>query len=87
MSRGYNEIIICKSNFKSTEDFENAIKRAVMVLLENNYIMTVEYDEPGLGIVWIKYEDSNASLGGYYPVWLSPEEYESIIWDSERKIN
>ena len=86
MSKKYNEIVICKSNFNSNEEFENAIKRAVMVLLENNYIMTIEYDEPGLGIVWIKYEDSDESLGGSYPVWLSPEEYDSIIWDTEREV-
>jgi hypothetical protein len=61
-----NELVICKDNFKSQEDFENAIKKAVMVLLENGYIMTVRYDEPGLGIVCIDFENDDQSLGALH---------------------
>ena len=41
MKKKVNDIVICKDQFKSKEEFEDAIKRAVMVLLENNYIMTI----------------------------------------------
>ena len=78
-----NDITICKKDYKTQEEFENAIKRAVMVLLENGYIMTIKYDEPGLGIVWIQYDDADETMGSYYPAWLLPEEYDSIIWDGE----
>ena len=78
-----NCITICRKTYDTQEDFENAIKKAVMVLLENEYIMTVRYDEPGLGIVCIDYENSDASIGAKYPYWLSPTEWESIIWDYE----
>ena len=76
-----NEIIICKDKYPTIDDFENAIKKVIMVLLNNGYIMTVRYDEPGLGIVSIEYEHNDKSLGSDYPYWLSPTEAESIIYD------
>ena len=78
-----NEIVICKDTYKTQEDFENAIKKAIMVLLNNNYIMTVRYDEPGLGIVCIEYNSDDESCGHYYPHWLSPTEWESVVWANE----
>ena len=69
-----NRITICKDRYKTKYDFENAIKRAVMLLLENDYIMTIKYDEPALGIVCIDYNYADRSFGAEYPVWLSPEE-------------
>ena len=69
-----NRITICKDRYKTQDDFENAIKRAVMLLLENDYIMTIKYDEPALGIVCIDYNYEDRSFGAEYPVWLNPEE-------------
>ena len=78
-----NNITICRDTYKTQEDFENAIKKAVMVLLDNEYIMTVRYDEPGLGIVCIDYEHGDQSYGGPYPYWLSPTEWERLVLDDE----
>ncbi len=78
-----NSIVICRDKYGSQEEFENAIKDAIMVLLNNDYIMTVRYDEKGLGIVVIDYESDDREFGGAYPYWLMPEEYESIVWDNE----
>lgn len=75
-----NEIVICKDEYKSKEDFENAIKDAIMVLLNNNYIATIKYDEKGLGIVAIDYNYADQGFGGHYPYWLLPEEWESVAW-------
>ena len=77
-----NQIVVCKEDYKSKEEFENAIKDAIMVLLNNNYIMTVRYDEKGLGIVAIDYNYSNQEYGCHYPYWLSPTEWESVVWDN-----
>ena len=79
-----NRLVICKDNHGSQEDFENAIRDAVMMLLNNRYIMTVQYDDPGLGIVCIDYNYDDESWGCEYPYWLSPEEYDSVIWDESR---
>lgn len=76
-----NEIIVCRETYFSEEDFRNAIKDAVMVLLENDYIMTVSYDEKGLGIVRIDYESSEQEFGAPYPYWLTPNEAE-IVYNS-----
>lgn len=80
-----NSIVICRDTYKSQEEFENAIKKAIMVLLDNNYIMTVRYDEPGLGIVAIDYNYADQTYGCHYPYWLSPDEWDSITWDDEVK--
>lgn len=74
-----NRITICKDRYKTQDDFENAIKRAVMLLLENDYIMTIKYDEPALGIVCIDYNYADRSFGAEYPIWLNSEEQEKIF--------
>ena len=73
-----SQLVICKDNYETQEEFENAIKRAIMLLIENEYIMTIQCDEPGLGIVAIEYETSHIEWGAHYPHWLSPEEYEAV---------
>lgn len=78
-----NQIVINKENYNTTEDFENAIKKAVMVLLDNDYIMTIKYDEKGLGIVVINYNYANQCYGNRYPIWLLPEEEETVVYVEE----
>lgn len=78
-----NRITVCRDEYNSKEEFENAIKDAVMVLLNNNYIMTVRYDEKGLGIVAIDYNYSDQSYGDAYPYWLLPEEIESVEYEED----
>ena len=80
-----NELVICKDEYESSLEFECAIRRAIMLLLENNYIATIRYDEKGLGIVVIEYNHADRALGAHYPYWLSTEEYESVVWDEDRK--
>lgn len=74
-----NTIVICRDTYTTQSDFQDAIRDAIMVLLNNDYIMTVSYDEKGLGIVRIDYEDADQSVGAPYPYWLTPEEAESVI--------
>ena len=69
-----NELVLCRENYESQEEFENEIKKAVMLLLNANQIMTIRYDEKGLGIVAIEYENTDQSYGGRYPYWLLPNE-------------
>ena len=76
-----NSIVICRDEYKTKEDFENAIRDVVMVLLNNNYIMTVRYDEKGLGIVAIEFNYADQSLGDTYPYWLTVEQIEQVDFD------
>ena len=86
MSR-VNELVLCRENYESQEEFENEIKKAVMLLLNADQIMTIRYDEKGLGIVAIEYKYADQSYGDYYPYWLLPDEIESVIFDEERGQN
>ena len=78
-----NSITVCKEDYQTQDEFENAIKKAIRVLLDNNYIMTVRYDDKGFGIVAIDFNYGDQSIGGAYPYWLMPEEFESIITDKQ----
>lgn len=82
-----NSICICRDNYSTREEWEDAIKKMVINLLDNRQIMTVRYDEPGLGIVVIEFNPDQREWGCKYPSWLSQEEEESIVWDDEREDN
>ena len=79
-----NSIVICKEDYGSSEEFKNTIRDTVMLLLDANYETTVRYDEKGLGIVVIEFDhDRNLAYGNSLPYWLSPKEFESVVWDDE----
>ena len=80
-----NCITVCRDNYNTQEEFENAVKKAVMVLLDNDYIMTVKYDanDRELGVVAIEYEAADETWGCPYPYWLFPNEEESVIYNKE----
>lgn len=80
-----NSMVICKDDYKNEEEFKNAIRDAIMVILNNGYIAVIRYDERGLGIVTIEYQHDNKEFGCSYPYFLTPDEYESVIWDDERE--
>lgn len=78
-----NQIVICRHKYDSQEEFKNAIKDAIILLLNAEYIMTVKYDDKGLGIVVIDYNYSEQEFGDAYPYWLMPDEWESVVWNDE----
>ena len=80
-----NELVLCRDEYNSQDEFENEIKKAVMLLLNANQIMTIRYDEKGLGIIVIEYKYADRSYGNYYPYWLLPEEIESVIYNEDRE--
>lgn len=73
-----NSIVICRDEYSSEEEWKNAIRDAVMVLLNNNYIMTVRYDEKGLGIVAIDFNYAEREYGDTYPYWLTTEQVDAV---------
>ena len=80
-----NAICINRDNFKSREEWEDAVKRMIFSLLENEQIMTVSAAEFRMGLVEIEFNPNKPEWGGHMPHWLSPSEEESIIWDDERE--
>lgn len=76
-----NRLVLCREDYGSQEEFENEIKKAIMLLLNANYIMSVKYDDGReAGIVVIDYNYANLEYGDRYPYWLYPDEEESVVY-------
>ena len=75
-----NMLTVCRDNFQTEEDFRNAVKDALFVLLENDYITTVRYDarDKALGVIAFDYGHADRTFGTKYPNWLSPDEEEYL---------
>lgn len=67
-----NTLVISKDNHNTIEDYNNAIKDAIILLTENSYICTVFREERGITI--IKYESARQEFGNPFPYWLTPDE-------------
>lgn len=73
-----NRIVISRENHDTQEEFENAIRDAVMLLMNEGYVMVVRYDEPGLGIVCIDFDYEDVMLSNRYPCWITTDEWEMV---------
>ena len=82
-----NQLAIVRDNHKTQEGFENAIRDAITLLLDNDYIMTVRYDanDKNIGVVVIDYEAADESWGAPYPYWLKPEDVDNIEMTNKSK--
>ena len=69
-----NRLTICRNNYKSEEEFRNAINTSVNLLIDAEYVLVIQYDEKGLGIVTIDYSYADRSLGAPYPIWGNEDE-------------
>ena len=78
-----NEIVICRDEFDTEAAFRKSIADTVNLLIDNNYIMTVKYDEKSFGIVVIKFDFADEQLASRYCYWLNLDEAELV--DSERR--
>lgn len=78
-----NTLVICKKCYNSEKEFYEEIKETIKVLLNNEYIMTVRYDEKNLGIVVIEYDSMNLALGGLYPYWLTEDQMLGVEVENE----
>ena len=81
-----NELVVCKDDYASKEEFYKALQDALMVILNNRYECVVRYDDgPEIGVVVFEYDcDRLNGYGNPLPYWLTPTEAESVIWDDER---
>ena len=71
-----NELVICKKDFETKEEFKQRLTEAITVLLESEYICTVRAEEND--IIVIRYDYDDKVYGSPYPYWLTPEQWESI---------
>ena len=82
-----NSIAIDRDNFTSREEWEDAVKRLIFSLLENEQIMTISAPEFGMGLVEIEFNPNKPEWGVHMPYWLSPSEEESVVWDDTEDAN
>lgn len=80
-----NSLVLCRDYYNSDDEFKDALIDAVILLLNAEYVVVVNYEEKGLGIIRIDYESSDKSLGGKYPFWLSPDEEEFLYNNYEEE--
>ena len=76
-----NELVICKKDFETKEEFKQRLTEAITVLLESEYICTVRVEEND--IIVIRYDYDDKVYGSPYPYWLTPEQVESIPLDDD----
>ena len=75
-----NTIVFCKEDYKTEQEWKDAVRDAVFLLLNAQYQMVVRYDEPGLGIICVDFESSDETLGSPWPYWLTPDQAEHLIY-------
>lgn len=78
MYKDVNRVTVCKENYKTQEEFENAVKNIIMFLINEDYVLTIKYDAKEFGIVVIEYDYANEEFGGALPYWLMPDEVEIL---------
>lgn len=78
-----NRLVLCKDDYKTADEFKNAIRDAIILLIEAGYIATVVYDEKEFGIVLIEFNYADLEYEDRHPYWLYPEEEESVVYKED----
>ena len=81
-----NSVCFDSLNYKDEYDMWYSINDLVRVLIKNRYIVMIEDVE--CGMIEVTFENDDKSLGGPYPLWLTPEEIDSLSayhYDAEPK--
>lgn len=73
-----NSICLCREDYQSEEVYHAEILKAITLLLDARYIMTVRYDVGDSRFTVIDFQHADQSLGAEYPCWLSPEEFDIV---------
>lgn len=76
-----NTIVFCKDDYKTEQEWKDAVRDATFILLNAQYQMVIKYDEPGLGIIRIDFESADESLGAPWPYWLTTDLAEHILYE------
>lgn len=74
--RTVNELTLAKNDYGSTEEWQNEIIKATMLLANAGYIMVSRLEDFDVFVIEYEYEDKE--FGCAYPYWLLPEEYENV---------
>lgn len=68
-----NEMVFSVRNFDSPAKMWESISQFLRIIIENEYVATVEYEDCGIYVV--RYDNGDPAIGGPLPYWLDADEY------------
>ena len=77
MSKEVNEMVFCIEDYDDPSLFWKNIIDFIRILMDNQYVMTIEEEEKG--IVVIRYDYQEIGFGSKYPYWLTEQEREKLM--------
>lgn len=77
--RRYNTLVLSADHYRTKEEYYTAIGRIISILQENDYVIEIPRRECDITI--INYNCGDPQMGTALPVWLTPEEEETIIYE------
>lgn len=77
--RRYNTLVIARDNYRTEDAYLLAIGKAIDMLQQNDY--TIEIPRKECNITIIHYNSGDPQMGTPMPVWLTPEEEESVNYE------
>ena len=85
-----NTLVLKKSDYECGYDrqfnevnWRKAIGEAIDVLINAGYVCVVRGEDCDICV--IDYNYANSEYGDYYPVWLLPEEEESVVYEEYKE--
>ena len=75
----YNTLVLSADNYRTREEYYTAIGRTITILQENDY--TIEIPRRECDITIIHYNSGDPQMGTPLPIWLTPEEEETVIYE------
>jgi len=73
-----NQLVLCRDFYKDDVEFWSQVGQAVKLLLNAENILTIRFDEKGLGILSIEFNPDDVILGYAEPHWLTLDEWELV---------
>ena len=73
MNKIYNEISFCKRDFEDEAKFWQTVNTQMRILLENDYIFKVRYEDNN--VVEFQFKMNPILYGGPSLEWLDEDEY------------
>lgn len=77
--RRYNALVLSADHYRTREEYYTAIGRTISILQENDYVIEIPRRECDITI--IHYNCGDPQMGTALPVWLTPEEEETVVYE------
>jgi len=78
-----NTVAFDQSRYRSDEDMWSNITMLLRSLCDAGCVSMVRYEDAGIYVV--EFASADQSLGDVYPYWLTPEQFETVVFDKEEE--